>query len=102
GPDEGLRVAPTVTRRPARVGGLHARAGVPDDAVRFSAFLRLWNVPGQPALSLPLARTADGVPVGVQLVGPPGGEALLLAVAAELERAVGWNAPLPTTLATAV
>ena len=62
-----------------------------DDAVRFSAFVRVWNVTGQPALSLPLGQTGDGFPVGVQLVGPPGGEPLLLAVAAQLESAVGWQ-----------
>lgn len=60
-----------------------------DDAVRFSAFLRLWNVTGQPALSLPVGTTADGIPIGVQLVGPPGDESLLLAVAAQLERTLG-------------
>lgn len=36
------------------VGGLRAEAGVTDDAVRFSALLRIWNVTGQPAISLPL------------------------------------------------
>ena len=80
-----------MTRLPAPVGGLLSRAGVTDDAVRFSAFVRLWNVTGQPALSLPLAQTAGAIPVGVQLVGPPGGEPLLLAVAAQLESTVGWR-----------
>jgi amidase len=92
--DDEILVTPTLTRLPAPIGGVRSQAGVSDDAVRFSAFLRLWNVTGQPALSLPLAETADGVPVGVQLVGPPGGEALLLAVAAQLERAVGWQQQL--------
>jgi Asp-tRNA(Asn)/Glu-tRNA(Gln) amidotransferase A subunit family amidase len=86
GEDE-ILVTPTLTRLPAPVGGIRSRAGVTDDAVRFSAFVRIWNVTGQPAVSLPLAETPDGVPVGVQLVGPPGGEAVLLAVAGQLERA---------------
>ena len=51
-----------------------------------SAFVRLWNVTGQPAISLPLHETDDGVPVGVQLVGPPGREDLVLALAAQLEQ----------------
>jgi amidase len=94
--EDEILVTPTLTRLPAPVGGLRSQAGVTDDAVRFSALVRIWNVTGQPALSLPLAETADGIPVGVQLVGPPGGEAQLLAVAAQLESAVGLQ-PRPRT-----
>ena len=84
-------LTPTLTRLPAPVASLHSQAGVSADAVRFSAFTRLWNVTGQPAISLPLHATADGVPVGVQLVGPPGRDDLLLALAAQLEHTVGWR-----------
>ncbi len=87
--EDEILITPTLTRLPALVGGIQSQAGVTDDAVRFSALVRVWNVTGQPAISLPLAETVDGVPVGVQLVGPPGGEALLLAVAGQLERAGG-------------
>jgi amidase len=93
--DDELLVTPTLTRLPAEVGGLQAKGGVTDDATRFSALVRLWNVTGQPAISLPLHRSADGVPVGVQLVGPPGRDDLLLAVAAQLEAAVGWPRVAP-------
>jgi amidase len=92
--DDQILITPTLTRLPAPVGGIASRAGVTDDAVRFSALVRLWNVTGQPAVSLPLAQTADGIPVGVQLVGPPGGEAVLLAVAGQLERGVGMHRAL--------
>jgi amidase len=88
---DGVLLTPTLTRLPGPVGGIQAQAGVSDDAVRFSVFVRTWNVTGQPAVSLPLHETADGVPVGVQLVGPPGREDLLLSLAAQLERAVGWR-----------
>ena len=61
-------VTPTLTRLPAPVGGIRSAAGVTDDAGRFSAFLRIWNVTGQPAISLPLARTdrwrTDRCPTG--------------------------------------
>ena len=80
-------MTPTLTRLPAPAGGLRAEAGVTDDAVRFSALVRIWNVTGQPALSLPLYETTEGIPVGVQLVGPPGRDDLVLALGAELERA---------------
>ena len=87
--EDEILITPTLTRLPAPVGGIRSEAGVTDDAVRFSGLVRPWNVTGQPAISLPLAETTDGVPVGVQLVGPPGGEALLLAVASQLELAAG-------------
>jgi amidase len=96
-PADTVLVTPTLTRLPAPAGALHSEAGVTDDAVRFSALVRLWNVTGQPAISLPLHQTDDGVPVGVQLVGPPGREDLLLALAAQLEASAGWapRAPVP-------
>jgi amidase len=86
-PDEVL-VTPTLTRLPAAAGSLRARAGVTDDAVRYSALTRIWNVTGQPAISIPSQETADGAPIGVQIVGPPAGDALVLAVAAQLEGTV--------------
>ena len=99
--DDEVLVTPTLTRLPAEVGGMRSQAGVTDDAVRFSALVRIWNVTGQPAMSLPLAISAGGVPVGAQLVGPPGREDLLLAMAAQLEEVVGWPrcalSPTPTT-----
>jgi aspartyl-tRNA(Asn)/glutamyl-tRNA(Gln) amidotransferase subunit A len=50
-----------------------------------------FNLTGNPAISLPCAFARDGMPVGIQLVGPPGSDARLLQVAAALERAVGWG-----------
>jgi len=41
-------------------------------------------------MSLPLYWTTDGLPIGVQAIGPPAGDALLLALAAEIESARPW------------
>ena len=89
-PDDVVLLTPTLTRLPAQAEALKAGAGVTDDALRFSVLLRIWNVTGQPAISLPLHATADGIPVGVQLVAPPGREDLLIALAAQLEDRAGW------------
>ena len=55
------------------------------------AFTVPFNVTGQPAISLPLHWTADGLPIGVQLVAPYGAEGLLLSVAAQLEQIQPWT-----------
>ena len=55
------------------------------------------NVMGTPAISLPLAMHSTGLPIGVQLGARPGEEHLVLQVAAQLEREMGWaqrKAPL--------
>ena len=57
---------------------------------RFTPFTAVYNATGQPAASLPLHWSADGLPVGVMLVGRPAGEAALLALSAQLEAAAPW------------
>jgi amidase len=61
-------------------------------SVSFTAF---GNVTGLPAASLPLHWTAEGVPVGVQLVAEPWQEARLISLAAQLEQAQPWAARRP-------
>jgi amidase len=63
------------------------------------AFTAIFNATGQPAISLPLHWTADGLPVGVQLVAPFGREDLLIDVAAQLERAQPWADRRPPVFA---
>jgi amidase len=55
-----------------------------------ATFTGAFNITGQPAISLPLVRTSEDLPVGIQLVAPFGREDLLIRVAAALERARPW------------
>lgn len=61
------------------------------DAFRFTPFPPVQNATGQPAMAVPMGLGPDGLPRGVQLVGRYGEEATLLALAAQLEEAVGWG-----------
>jgi amidase len=58
---------------------------------RFTPFTPLYNVSGQPAVSLPLHWTADGLPVGVMLAGRMGDEATLISLSAQIEAARPWK-----------
>lgn len=70
-------LTPTVTHPPPTIGSLDATG-----TSRWIPFLTYWNSTGQPAMSLPLHHV-DGLPVGVQLVGPPAGDELLLRLATQ-------------------
>lgn len=88
-------LTPTLAKLPLPIGALWAPEGEPALATLlrsadFAPFTPAWNVTGQPAISLPLHSSSAGLPVGVQLVGPPAGEELLLALAAQLEEAAPW------------
>ena len=61
----------------------------------FTPFTGVYNMTGQPAVSLPLYWTADNVPIGVSLVGRPAGEGPLLSLAAQLEAAQPWASRTP-------
>ncbi|GJF06190.1 amidase [Pseudonocardia sp. D17] len=55
-----------------------------------AGFTAVSNVTGNPAISLPLGTTAEGWPIGVQLMAPYAEEATLIALAGDLERALPW------------
>jgi amidase len=62
-----------------------------EQQVQYTPYTSFANVSGLPAISLPVSMTADGLPMGVQLVGRPGGEHTLLAIGAQLERRFAWQ-----------
>ena len=79
-----LLLTPSLATPPRRAGSMQglrtlALAG------RAVPFTPAWNVTGLPAIALPAGLTTDGLPLSVQLIAPPGGEQLLLQVAAQLE-----------------
>jgi amidase len=60
----------------------------------FTPFTPIVNVTGQPAAAVPFG-VVDGLPAGIQLIGPPEGEALLIRLASQLEAAHPWADRLP-------
>jgi amidase len=59
-------------------------------SVRYAPFAAPWNIAGFPAVVVPMGVRPDNLPVGVQLVGPPGSELTLLGLAGQLEQASPW------------
>lgn len=87
-------LSPTLARPPAAVGEILDEADPARDFEenkRFTPFTAIYNVTGQPAVTLPLHRTPDGLPVGVMLAGRPAGEAALLGLAVQVEAAAPWR-----------
>jgi len=92
-------LSPTLAQPPLPVGGIRDLADPAhdfEDNKRFTPFTALFNLTGQPAVSLPLGWTEEGLPVGVMLAGRPAGDAALLSVAAQVEAAAPWHLRRPT------
>jgi amidase len=92
-------ITPVLVRSPMEIGAVNLeetdlmKAWKP--TVDYVPFTALQNVSGQPAISLPLAWSKSGLPIGVQFVGRFGEEHLLLQLAAQLEKAQPWSKERP-------
>jgi len=97
--DYDLLLTPVLASRPLPIGALHGCGEDPLADLRrsatFAPYTALFNVTGQPAVSVPVGFGEDGLPTAVQLVGRPLGEETLLQVAAQMEAARPWAGHRP-------
>ncbi|MGH2992553.1 MAG: amidase [Solirubrobacterales bacterium] len=100
-----LLLTPTLGEPPPPLGSFGFDPDEPEAflrrAVPTAGFTAYWNATGQPAISLPLHWSDEGLPIGVQLVAAYGREDLLLRVAAQLEQAQPWAERTPPLFAGA-
>ena len=94
-----LLVTPTMAIEPPPVGllaAVHAQPEFPiTEIVSMAAFTAIFNITGQPAVSLPLHVAASGLPVGVQIVAGAWCDAQLIQVASQLEALAPWADRVP-------
>jgi Asp-tRNA(Asn)/Glu-tRNA(Gln) amidotransferase A subunit family amidase len=87
-------VSPTVSHLPFPVGG-HSPAPYDHDVTQWHRWCSMtypWNLAGNPAVSLPWVMTPDGIPIGMQIIGPRGGDLGVLELAEVIERQHPWIA----------
>ncbi len=101
-----LVLCPTLAQPPVPLGwhfeGRDADGmAVMHRAAAFSPFTAVANLSGQPAVSLPLHWTSEGLPVGVMALGRPHGEATLLRFSAQVEASRPWAERRPPALSAA-
>ena len=95
GRDFDVLVTPTMAVEPPEVGsiweGVDLDPNMPVvNAMPMAAYTAMFNVTGQPALSLPLHMAESGLPIGVQFIGPPWSDAMLLRLGSQIEAALPW------------
>ena len=106
--DFDVMLTPSLGQRPVAIGDIDACSEDPmadfGDSAVFTPYTAIWNVTGQPAMTVPLYDGPDGLPLTVQVVGRPVSEPTLLSLAAQLEAAQPWAerlSPLAAQEATA-
>jgi amidase len=98
-----LMLTPTMGELPTPLGAFDDSGPEPIAAIErgvpTAAFTALFNATGQPAISLPLHWSDDGLPVGIQLIAAYGREDLLIRIASQLEQARPWADRVPPIFA---
>ena len=101
-------LTPGLGQRPIPIGTIDTQkqddpfsALIPDSS-DFTPYTAVWNVSGQPAISLPLFQGDDGLPTSIQLVGAPIGEELLLSLSSQIEAERPWADRRPDLVSGAV
>ncbi len=101
-----LLMTPTMGEPPTPLGAFDDSGPDPMDAImrgaKTAAFTALFNATGQPAISLPLCWSDEGLPIGIQLVAAYGREDVLIRIAAQLEEARPWAERTPPVFAAAL
>jgi amidase len=95
--DVDVVLTPGLAMLPVEIGWIFEPADPWEQFARggeFTPFTPVVNLTGQPAAAVPWA-VVDGLPAGIQLIGPPAGEALLIRLASQLESAHPWADRLP-------
>ena len=85
-----LLCTPVLAQPPPRIGELSDPVTGEAKVIETLQFTGQFNATGQPAVSLPLHWTPEGLPIGVQLVADYGREDVLIRVSSQLEEASGW------------
>jgi len=90
-------VTPTLATMPPRAQRWSRKGWLANTlpSIQLTAFIGPWNLAGFPAMSIPAGHHSSGLPIGVQLVSPPGNEPQLLALAAQLETLNPWPRTAP-------
>ncbi|HWO02107.1 MAG TPA: amidase family protein, partial [Blastocatellia bacterium] len=92
-------LSPTLAKQPVQLGVLSLSPAsmmqYTKDVTEFGPYTALYNVTGQPSMSVPLHWSADGLPVGVMFSGRFGDDATLLRLASQLEKAKPWSTRRP-------
>ena len=86
-------LTPSLAMTPRPIGWYDAEDAMRNfgQQVQYTPFTSFLNVTGLPAITLPVQVTESGLPMGVQLIGRPGGEDVLLSIGAQLERRLNWQ-----------